>query len=237
MPKRATLTYTSEDAPKTTEAQLYVYYCKYSGIHAFTTDCDLNKLPRRRTDNSRILDMEKHAIRLQTSDGGEKLIKRFDGRIERQLRLNIGKLPIAYHNEEGGRYLYILDNAVTTYVSQGRRQAAPVPPCIYRVEPNSSEMRVDIEDKQATAAIIKISADAVKLHLTSNISHEAAQQELLQFMAKVLSTRLTQLTLSRGASNRNKLLLIDKLTPQQVYEKLQAHMHKTAAAAEARSTI
>lgn len=37
MPKRTTLLYTSADAPNTTENQLYVYYCKYSGKHAFTT--------------------------------------------------------------------------------------------------------------------------------------------------------------------------------------------------------
>lgn len=40
MPKRTTLTYTSYDAPKTEETTLVVYYCKYSGKHAFTTgDC------------------------------------------------------------------------------------------------------------------------------------------------------------------------------------------------------
>lgn len=36
MPKRATLTYTSEDAPHLPGDQLSVYYCKYSGKHAFT---------------------------------------------------------------------------------------------------------------------------------------------------------------------------------------------------------
>ena len=36
MPKRTTLTFTSEDAPKSGEDTLYVYYCKYSGKHALT---------------------------------------------------------------------------------------------------------------------------------------------------------------------------------------------------------
>ena len=36
MPKRTTLTYTSEDAPKNLDDVLYVYYCKFSGKHAFT---------------------------------------------------------------------------------------------------------------------------------------------------------------------------------------------------------
>lgn len=36
MPKRTTLTFTSENAPKVETSKLYVYYCKYSGKHAFT---------------------------------------------------------------------------------------------------------------------------------------------------------------------------------------------------------
>lgn len=37
MPKRQTILYTSNDAPRAEGTQLYVYYCKYSGKHAFTT--------------------------------------------------------------------------------------------------------------------------------------------------------------------------------------------------------
>jgi hypothetical protein len=37
MPKRQTILYTSNDAPRSEGAQLFVYYCKYSGKHAFTT--------------------------------------------------------------------------------------------------------------------------------------------------------------------------------------------------------
>jgi hypothetical protein len=37
MPKRQTIIYTSNDAPRTDGTQLFVYYCRYSGKHAFTT--------------------------------------------------------------------------------------------------------------------------------------------------------------------------------------------------------
>ncbi len=37
MPKRTTLTFTSEDAPlDAPQDRLLVYYCKYTGKHAFT---------------------------------------------------------------------------------------------------------------------------------------------------------------------------------------------------------
>lgn len=37
MPKRSTLTFSSEDAPPSEEDPLHVYYCKYSGQHCFIT--------------------------------------------------------------------------------------------------------------------------------------------------------------------------------------------------------
>lgn len=47
MPKRATLTFSSDDAPAVKSQELHVYYCKYSGKHALTTDCDLRKVRAR----------------------------------------------------------------------------------------------------------------------------------------------------------------------------------------------
>jgi hypothetical protein len=37
MPKRATIIFTSNDGPRQEGPGLFVYYCKYSGKHAFTT--------------------------------------------------------------------------------------------------------------------------------------------------------------------------------------------------------
>lgn len=55
---------------------LYVYYCKYSGKHALTTDCNLAAAPRRRTDHAIVLDTQAHLAKLYTTDGGTKLLRR-----------------------------------------------------------------------------------------------------------------------------------------------------------------
>ena len=48
MPKRTTLNFSSENAPKGAEGEkLYVYYCKASSCHVLTTDVDLQRAPRR----------------------------------------------------------------------------------------------------------------------------------------------------------------------------------------------
>ncbi len=43
-----------------------------------------------------VIDTQRYTVRLYTSSGGVKMIRRHTGAIERQYRLNIGKLPVAY---------------------------------------------------------------------------------------------------------------------------------------------
>lgn len=59
MPRRTTLTYSSEDAQVAAVEDIFVYYCKYSGQHVLTTNCDLAKAPRRRTDEATVIDTKR----------------------------------------------------------------------------------------------------------------------------------------------------------------------------------
>lgn len=47
-----------------------------------------------------------------------------------------------------------------------------------------------------------------------------ADEELIDFMGRVLSTRLTHIALKRGQSTRHKVLQVRGLTPQQVYDRV-----------------
>ena len=44
---------------------------------------------------------------------------------------------------------------------------------------------------------------------------------------QVLSVRLTQVAMHRGISNRNRILLVDTLSPEEVFEKMQDHVAQT----------
>ncbi|KAL6756952.1 hypothetical protein V8C86DRAFT_2612421 [Haematococcus lacustris] len=235
MPKRTTLTFTSEDVPQTNDDKLFVYYCKFTGKHAFTIDCDINKLPKRRTDGSRIVDQTEHTMKLYTTDGGTKLLKRHNGKIERQQRLNVGPLPVAYKCDEESPYVYVLSDAVVTYVNQAviTGDKVLVPPCIRHHGPSGgTEVRLEIEDRVHRPALVKISADHVRIHITSNITSDSAQPEILQMMAKALAARLVQLTLVRGNRSRSRWLLVDHLTPAEVFEKLQASVGRISTQTE-----
>lgn len=69
--------YSSEDIGGLAgDRPLYVYYCRHSGKHALTTDCNLATVPRRRTDHALVLDTQEHLVKLYTTDGGAKLLRR-----------------------------------------------------------------------------------------------------------------------------------------------------------------
>jgi hypothetical protein len=76
-------------------------------------------------------------------------------------------------------------------------------------------------------------AAAAPAQITSNISHvEAANQELLHFVARALGCRITKLSLVRGTGSRNKILHVEGLGPQEVYDNLQERMARATADAD-----
>ena len=229
MPKRTTLTFTSDESKANVGDTLLVYYCKYSGRHALTIDCELTRLPRRRTDGARIVKLDEHQIKLYTTDGGMKLIKREkDGSIERQYRLNIGRLPIAYKFDPESNLLYIMDNAVSTvlrdFSAAGGGDKLLVPPCIASNEQGQTQVKIEVEDRAHRAAIVRISADNVRIHTTINTTHDGSSEEILDLFSKILNIRIGCLQLaksSRAGASRKKILVIDGITPQEAFEKMQ----------------
>eukprot|EP00873_Tetraselmis_striata_P040990 jgi/Tetstr1/461254/TSEL_006384.t1 len=207
MPKRATLTYSSEDASTGPEDQVFVYYCKYSGKHALTTDVDMSFLPVRPADNSRVLDTNKFMARLYTEDGGVKYIRRRNGKLEKQYRQVLGRLPVAYRSEPEGSVLYILDNAVSVLSNESEARP-PIPPCILDVN-GKVQIAIELEDASDKPAVVKVTADSVLVRVTVNVTSNKLTEELLALMSKVLSCRPSQLTMLKGWNARSRLLMVE----------------------------
>jgi len=151
------------------------------------------------------------------------LIKRQSGSVEKQYRYNIGKLPVAYRTEPDGQYLYVLEGAVTSYSSQDPAQGSspPVPPCILPLNKDTTQVSLEIDDRADKPSIIKISADHVRIEIAGAITAPETNEEILEFMRALLAVRLSQMSLIRGESTRHKLLMIQKVKPTDVYQKLQ----------------
>lgn len=73
----------------------------------------------------------------------------------------------------------------------------------------------------AICSCSQISADSVRAEVKGSIVNADASECLLELMRSVLGVRLAQLTLVRGESTRHKLLLVQNMTPEQAFDKLQ----------------
>mmetsp|Transcript_30229 Transcript_30229/g.58087 ORF Transcript_30229/g.58087 Transcript_30229/m.58087 type:complete len:267 (+) Transcript_30229:383-1183(+) len=233
MPKRTTTTYSSEDAPDT-DARIYVYYCRYSGDHAFITDVDLETLPRRTTDGARVIDTQVHNVKLKVTPGAVKYINRGEDKVEKQFRYNCGELPVLYKSEQHGRYIYVMDGAVTAYAADGNPVVATelgeeviVPPCITQQADGRVQIGMDIEDGGKQIGLIHITADEVGLEVMASASKQQDfLDEVREYMGKVLKLRLAEMTMQNGWSQRTRLLFCKGITPQQVFQRLQVALQE-----------
>jgi len=228
MPKRTTHTYSSEDAaPDGPESELFVYYCKHCGAHVLITDTQLQKMPKRKTDKAYVLDRNKHLSRLNVVEGGKHLLKRGEGKVEKQYRMKCNGcgLFVCYRCEEdleAAPYLYVTDGALSSVAAETNPQDAPVPPCISQIDGGLVQVAIEVEDRAQRSQITRVNADDVRVTVAAPAARGEANSELLEFMGKVLGLRLTQMTLQRGWNNKSKLLVVEDLSVREVYEKLLA---------------
>lgn len=226
MPKRTTHTYSSEDAaPEGPDSDLFVYYCKHCSSHLLITDTQLQKLPRRKTDRAYVLDKKKHLARLNVKEAGKIMLKRGEGKMEKQFRMNCVNcgLFVCYRAEEdveASTLVYLVDGALSTVAAETNPQDAPVPPCISQLEGGLVQVAIEVEAAAHRAAITRVNADDVRVTVASPAARGEANSELLEFMGKVLGLRLSQMTLQRGWNNKSKLLVVEDMPARQVYEKL-----------------
>ena len=175
-----------------------------------------------------MLDTEKYTVRLKAQpEVKAKLIKREGGKLEKQYRYLMGNLPVCYKSEPEGKYLYLIDGALSAFNfgnTAGEGGETPVPPCIQQTASGMIQIAIDVEDKARTKAVSKITADEVGVALTQPVGH--CDDELLEFLGKVLHLRLPQMSLLRGWSTRSKLLMVQGLSATQVYERLHKSMEE-----------
>ncbi|XP_072971637.1 UPF0235 protein At5g63440 [Typha angustifolia] len=226
MPKRTTHTYSSEDAaPDGPESDLFVYYCSHCGSHVLITDTQMQKMPRRKTDKAHVLDKKKHLARLNVKEAGKVLLRRGEGKLEKQFRMSCAgcELFVCYRSEEdlaAAPFIYLVDGALNSIAAETNPQDAPVPPCISQLEGGLVQVAIEVEDRAQRSAITRVNADDVRVSVAAPAAHGEANNELLEFMGKVLGLRLSQMTLQRGWNNKSKLLVVEDLTARQVFEKL-----------------
>ncbi|KAH9720823.1 hypothetical protein KPL70_006201 [Citrus sinensis] len=189
-------------------------------------------MPKRKTDKAYVLDKTKHLARLNIKEAGKVLLRRSEETLE------------------VASFIYVVDGALSTVAAETNPQDAPVPPCISQLEGGLVQVAIEVEDRAQRSAITMllcwtllcslwcvylcmllncveldrqvrgVNADDVRVTVAAPAARGEANNELLEFMGKVLSLRLSQMTLQRGWNNKSKLLVVEDLSARQVYEKL-----------------
>lgn len=132
--------------------------------------------------------------------------------VEKQYRMYIGDLLVAYRAEEkGGRLLYILGDALTTFAgdtANPRASEAPVPPCIQSLDGGTTQLYLEIEDRCETPGIFKITSDHITVHVSASILDKHVQEEIVDLITKTTGARLTQVHLERGLGPRSRIVKV-----------------------------
>lgn len=182
-------------------------------------------MPRRKTDKAYVLDKERHLARLNTTEAGKVLLKRGEGKLEKQYRMNCKgcELFVCYRSEENlenAPFIYVVDGALSSAAAETNPQDAPVPPCISQLNGGLVQIAIEVEDRAQRSAITRVNADDVRVTVAAPAANGEANNELLEFMGKVLGLRMRQMALQRGWNNKSKLLLVEDMSAREVYEKL-----------------
>lgn len=83
---------------------------------------------------------------------------------------------------------------------------------------------MQVDDRAQNACLIKISRDYVRVQIIHGIGHDKASEELLEFMRGLLGTRSGQLSVVRGESTRQKIMMVQGMSPQDIFERLEASL-------------
>jgi len=224
MPRRSTHYYTSDNAQPNASDVLYSYYCKYSGKHVMTTNVDIDTLPRRITDRSFIIDSEKYLIKLYTTDGGIRCIKRED-KVEKQYRINIGDVPVAYKSSPEDRHIFIFYDALTAFDQTITAKGILIPPCIMQTNNSDVGLLIGLEDDFSSSTtgfqgIQAITADFIVYTAKNKVGSHEFTEEILSNFQQYLDKRRSQLKLKRGFAPMQKLIVVEDAEAEVIYKQL-----------------
>ncbi|KAF3503195.1 hypothetical protein F2Q69_00040100, partial [Brassica cretica] len=163
---------------------------------------------------------------------GQVLLKRGEGEMERQFRMNcIGcELFVCYRAEESletASSVYIVDGALSAVAAETNPQDAPVPPCISQLDGGLVQVAIEVEDRAQRSAITKgfgggacVTWRVVIGDTKRRVLYLTNARTLCYLLFQVLGLRLSQMTLQRGWNSKSKLLVVEDLSAREVYEKL-----------------
>jgi len=231
---------------------LRVFRCRFTGAPVLVTTTPLEGLPRRSADGALALDTGAHPTKVLEGARalGARVLRRKDGRLERQHRLGVGSdpaLPVAYRvGRPDAPVLYLLPGALEDSGAApsslgraagggesctgdageaGRRR---VPPCIRRRAGVGGPVQVAVAVAGGAPGgaprLVDIGSEAVAAEVGPALHLPGAAAELAGLFARALDVPPPAVSVGRGAADKpgTRVVLVRGLEPSSVFDRLSA---------------
>jgi hypothetical protein len=100
-------------------------------------------------------------------------------------------------------------------------------PAIVQDTKAGAVLTVHIQPKASTTECVGLHGDAIKIRIAAPPVDGAANDELIRFLARQLSTPLASVQIQSGASGRHKRVLVKGATAQLVLARLNLNPHNS----------
>jgi uncharacterized protein (TIGR00251 family) len=88
----------------------------------------------------------------------------------------------------------------------------------------STTIKVRVQPKASRNEVLGYSGDALRLRVTSPPERGKANEAVVSLLAEALGLAKSQVRIVRGHTSRDKLMLVALLTPEEVQQRLEAHL-------------
>ena len=232
---------------------LRVFRCRFTGAPALVTTTPLEGLPRRSADGALALDTGAHPTKVLEGARalGTRVLRRKDGRLERQHRLGVGPdpaLPVAYRvGRPDAPVLYLLPGALedsgaapsglvvraagggeSCTGGAGDAGGRRVPPCIRRRAGAGGPVQVAVAVTGGAPGgaprLIDVGSEAVVAEVGPALHLPGAAAELAGLFARALDVPSPAVSVGRGAVDKpgTRVILVRGLEPSSVFNRLSA---------------
>ncbi|KAH7566017.1 hypothetical protein ACOSQ2_022563 [Xanthoceras sorbifolium] len=105
--------------------------------------------------------------------------------------------------------------------SPNKQNNETMPSCIRSVPPSSVAITIHAKPGAKSASVTDVSDEAVGVQIDAPAKDGEANAALVDYMSSVLGVKRRQVSLGAGSKSRDKVVIVEEVTPQNVYNALE----------------
>ncbi|KAJ4715253.1 UPF0235 protein like [Melia azedarach] len=112
-------------------------------------------------------------------------------------------------------------NSAESTQSTNKTNNENFPPCIRLLPPSSVAITIHAKPGSKSCSITDLSDEAVGVQIDAPAKDGEANAALLDYISSVLGVKRRQLSIGSGSKSRDKVIIVEELTPQNVFNALE----------------